>query len=30
MTDMRTISSHDELISYIPHLMGFHLLWTTG
>lgn len=24
MTDMRTISSHDELISYIPHLMGFH------
>ncbi len=24
MTDTRTISSHDELISYIPHLMGFH------
>lgn len=24
MTDTRTIRSHDELISYIPHLMGFH------
>jgi hypothetical protein len=24
MTETRTISSHDELISYIPHLMGFH------
>jgi len=24
MTETRTIRSHDELISYIPHLMGFH------
>lgn len=24
MTDTHTIRSHDELISYIPHLMGFH------
>lgn len=24
MTERHTISSHDELISYIPHLMGFH------
>ncbi|WP_183097818.1 DUF4192 domain-containing protein [Nocardioides pelophilus] len=24
MTDTRTIRSHDELISYIRHLMGFH------
>jgi hypothetical protein len=24
MTETRTISSHDELISYIPHAMGFH------
>ncbi len=25
-----TISSHDELISYVPHLLRFHLFRTTG
>lgn len=24
-----TIRSHDELIAYVPHLLGFQLFWTS-
>lgn len=29
MNNTLTIRSHDELIAYVPHLLGFQLFWTT-